>query len=89
MISNHYFAKTPFDTIYSEKNNAIYIKKYGIDIAVLEASTKQLTTNSTYFWFYIDRAITFKDDCTKISSRTNDMYATISANISFKKDGIL
>jgi hypothetical protein len=79
------FAKTPFDDVYSEKTNAIYIKQYGIGVAVLEAASDSLAPSSTYFWFYIDRAISFKDDCTKISSRSGDMYATINADIEFEK----
>jgi len=79
------FAKTPFDDVYSKKTNAIFIKKYGIDVAVLEDLNDNLTGSNKYFWFYIDRAILFKDDCTKISSRSGDMYATISADIEFKK----
>ncbi len=91
------FAKTPFDDVYSQKTNAIYIKKYGISVAVLEAksdkkkrrnptSTKDsLAVLNTYYWFYIDRAITYKDECTKISHRSNETYATINADISFEK----
>lgn len=79
------FAKTPFNDVYSQKTNAIFIKKYGIDVAVLEDVNNSLDASSKYFWLYIDRAITFKDDCIKISSRTGDVYATISANIQFKK----
>ncbi len=78
------FAKTPFKDVYSQKTYAIFIKKYGIYVAVLEATSDSIT-GSNYYWFYIDRAITFKDDCIKISWRTNKMYADISANIQFEK----
>jgi hypothetical protein len=44
-----------------------------------------LPAEATYFWFYIDRAIMFKEECTKVSSRTGDIYARINANIEFEK----
>lgn len=91
------FAKTPFDDVYSQKHDPIYIKKYGMNIAALYAVNDEiivsrnnnnrtvLPAEATYFWFYIDRAITFKEECTKVSSRTGDIYARISANIEFEK----
>ncbi len=78
------FAKTPFDGVYSQKTDAIFIKKYGIDVAVLEAASDSIT-GSKYYWFYIDRAIAYKDKCTKTVSSTGEVYATISADIQFKK----
>ncbi|MEE9363499.1 MAG: hypothetical protein V3U92_12955 [Cellulophaga sp.] len=92
------FAKTPFNDVYSQKTNAIYIKKYGIYVAVLEPVSdeevlsnneyvsKNLAVGSKYFWFYIDRAITYKDDCIKKGFNGNyDIEVVISANIQFKK----
>ena len=78
------FAKTPFDDVYSQKYK-LFVKKYGMDVAILEPTSNNLAASSEYFWFYIDRAITFKDECIKTSSRTGDIYATISANIKFEK----
>ncbi|AUC80912.1 hypothetical protein [Lacinutrix sp. Bg11-31] len=78
------FAKTPFDAIYAQKYKLL-IKKYGINVAILEPVGDSLVANSKYFWFYIDRAITFKDDCIKTSPTTNNPYANISANIKFEK----
>lgn len=78
------FAETSFDDVYAQKYKLL-VKKYGINVAILEPASDSLVANSKYFWFYIDRAITFKDDCVKTSSRTGDVYANISANIQFKK----
>lgn len=92
------FAKTPFDDVYSQKYDPIFIKKYGENIAILYPVTneKMLTNNqyvsdslaigSTYFWFYMDRAIAYKDNCIKTSfNGTYDIEVTVSANIQFKK----
>jgi hypothetical protein len=91
------FAKTPFDDVYSQKTNAIWIKKYGIKVAILEAISDKikvpnhdatqdsLAVLNTYYWFYIDRAITYKDECNKISHSSNETYATVNADISFEK----
>ena len=78
------FAETPYDDIYSKKY-VLNVKKYGINVAVLEAGNDSLATSSKYFWLYVDRAITYKDECTKINSRTNDIYANVTANIQFEK----
>ncbi len=78
------FAETSFDDVYSQKYKLL-VKKYGMDVAILEPTSNSLASSSKYFWFYIDRAITFKDECIKTSSRTGDIYATISANIKFEK----
>lgn len=91
------FAETPFDEVYAEKTRAIYVKKYGIDVAVLEAasdtvqvrnpnaSQDNLAESSAYHWFYIGRAIVFEDECAKISHSDNKTYATVNADISFEK----
>ena len=90
------FAETPFDNVYSWKYNPIYVKKYGTYIAALYPVSDEiivsrsnnrtvLPTEATYFWFYIDRTIAYKDDCIKISNRTGDTYANISVNIQFEK----
>jgi hypothetical protein len=86
------FAKTPFDAVYSQKNDAIYIKKYGINIAVLEAVSDKKMLNhdspvigSTYFWFYIDRSIDYIDKCVKTAYNTNIVKTKVSVNIPFKK----
>lgn len=78
------FAETPFDDVYSQKYKLL-VKKYGINVAILEPANKSLAGSSKYFWIYMDRAIRFKDDCIKISPGTNNIYATISANIQFEK----
>ena len=79
------FAETPFDDVYSEKADAIFIKQYGIYVAVLEAASESAPSSSTYFWFYIDQDITYKDECTKVSAISGDTYANIKANINFEK----
>ena len=91
------FAETPFDGIYSKKFDPIYIKKYGMNIAALYPVSDEiivsrknnqrtlLPAEAKYFWFYIDRTIAYKDDCIKISNRTGDAYASVSANIQFEK----
>ncbi|MBJ2173984.1 hypothetical protein JBL43_07030 [Aureibaculum sp. A20] len=91
------FEETPFDNVYSQKTNAIFIKKYGINVAVLEPkSDKKMSSNNdstkdsvadsnNYFWFYIDRAIPYKEKCDKTNSRTGAVYANISTDIQFEK----
>ena len=91
------FAETPFDDVYSNKYDPIYIKKYDVNIAALYPVNEEiivsrnnnqraiLPAEAKIFWFYIDRAVTFKEECTKVSSRTGDIYARISANIEFEK----
>ncbi len=91
------FAKTPFDDVYSQKTNAIYIKKYGLKVGILEAASDKKTVRNhdatqdslavlnTYYWFYIDRAINYKDECDKISPRSNELYAINIVDISFEK----
>ena len=91
------FAETPFDDVSSYKYDPIFIKKYGVNIAALYPVSDEkivsrnnnqraiLPAEANYFWFYIDRDITYKDDCIKISNRTGDAYAKISANIKFEK----
>ena len=91
------FVKTPFDEVYSQKYNPIYVKKYNTYIAALypvsdtiivsrnNNNRTLLPSEATYFWFYIDRAIAYKDDCTKISYHTGDAYTKISANVQFEK----
>ncbi len=78
------FAETPFDDVYSQKYKLL-VKKYGINVAILEPTSDNQVNSSTYFWFYIDRAIAYKEECSKANSRTGDIYATISANIKFEK----
>ncbi|MFK7814200.1 MAG: hypothetical protein AB8B59_17010 [Maribacter sp.] len=91
------FAETPFDDVSSYKYDPIFIKKYGMNIAALYPVSDEkivsrknnqraiLPAEAKYFWFYIDRDITYKDDCIKISNRTGDAYAKIRANIKFEK----
>jgi len=91
------FAETPFDDIYGQEYNPIYIKKYGMNIAALYPVSDEiivsrnnnqrtmLPSEASYFWFYIDRAITYADDCLKISNRTGEAYASVRTNIQFKK----
>ena len=91
------FAETPFDDVYSNKYDPIYIKKYDVNIAALYPVNEEiivsrnnnqraiLPAEAKFFWFYIDRTVTFKEECTKVSSRTGDIYARISANIEFEK----
>jgi len=85
------FAKTPFDGLYSKKY-VLYVKKYGIKVAVLEAvSDEKKTKNngrgigSKFSWFYIDRAIDYKDECIKTSYNNDTIEATINVNIPFEK----
>ena len=92
------FAETPFDDVYSKKYDPIYIKKYGIYIAVLyPVSNEKIVSrnennraifpeDAKYYWFYIDRDIVYKDECTKPSTwGTDKIEAAISVNIQFKK----
>jgi len=92
------FAETPFDDIYAQEYDPIFIKKYGINVAVLESVSDEkmlrnnqyvsdsLAVGSRYFWFYIVRAIAFKDECTKTSFNGNyDIEVAVSADIQFEK----
>ncbi len=92
------FAETPFDAIYAQKYDPIFIKKYGKNVAVLYPVTNEkmlsnnkytsdsLAVGSKYFWFYLDRAIAYNDKCIKKSFNGNyDIEVAISANIQFKK----
>lgn len=92
------FTKTPFDAIYSQKYDPIFVKKYGTNIAALypvsdEKIISRNENNKTifsgeakYFWFYIDRDITYKDECIKISfDGIYDIEVAVRANIQFKK----
>lgn len=90
------FAQTPYDDVYSKKYD-LYVKKYGMSIAVLEPmSNKKMVSiidspsdslgdSSTYFWFYIDRPITYKEKCSKTNSSTGAIHTNISADIQFEK----
>jgi hypothetical protein len=45
-----------------------------------------LAVGSKYFWFYMDRAITYKDECIKTSfNGTYDIEVAITADIEFEK----
>ncbi|WP_033957409.1 hypothetical protein [Psychroserpens jangbogonensis] len=98
------FAKTPFNDVYSEKFDPMYIKKYGENVAILFPATdeemfnnndyyrnnnydgKNLVLGTKFYWFYIDRAIAFKDKCIKTPIRDNDtIELAISADIQLKK----
>jgi hypothetical protein len=92
------FAETPFDDVYAQKYDPVYIKKYGKNVAILYPVTsekmlmnnqyvsKSLAVGSKYFWFYMDRAIVYSDDCVKTSFNGNyDIEVAISTNIKFKK----
>lgn len=98
------FAETPFNDVYAQKYDPIFIKKYGENVAILFPATdekmfknnhyyrnnsydgKNLVIGSKYYWFYMDRAMTFKDECTKTPIRDADtIELAISADIQLKK----
>jgi len=92
------FAETPFDGVYAQKYDPLYIKKHGKNIAVLyplsdekmltnnQYVSKSLAVGSKYFWLYIDRAIVYSDECVKTSFKGNyDIEVAISTNIQFEK----
>lgn len=92
------FDKTPFDDVYSQKYDPIYIEKYGIRVGVLYpvSDEKMLSNNkyvsdslavgSKFHWFYIDRAIDYEEKCLKTSfSGWYDIEVNISADIQLKK----
>ena len=85
------FKKPPFDDVYSKKYK-LFIKKYGTNVAILEAvSDEKKTKNngrgigSSYSWFYIDKAIDYKGECIKTSFGNDNIEATVSVNIQFEK----
>ena len=92
------FAETPFNEVYAQKYDPIFIKKYGINVAILypvtnekmlsnnKYSSDSLAVGSTYFWFYMDRVIAYKDECIKTSFDGNyDIEVDVSADIQFEK----
>ncbi len=82
--------KPSFDDIYTQEYK-LFVKKYGTYVAILEAvSDEKKTKNngsgigSIYSWFYINKAIDYKDECIK-TSYNNTVEATTSVNIQFEK----
>ncbi len=82
--------KPSFDDIYTYEYK-LFVKKYGTYVAILEAvSDEKKTKNngsgigSIYSWFYINKAIDYKDECIK-TSYNNAVEATTSVNIQFEK----
>ncbi|WP_452231864.1 hypothetical protein [Lacinutrix sp. MEBiC02595] len=78
------FAKTPYDEVYSRKYK-LFVKKYGINVAILESVGDSLVGENKYFWLYTDRAITVNEECSKANSRSGDIYASIRLNIALEK----
>ena len=78
------FAKTPYDEVYSRKYK-LFVKKYGINVAVLEPIGDSLVSENKYFWLYADRAITVNEECSKANSRSGDIYASIRVHIALEK----
>ena len=83
--------KPSFDDIYTQEYK-LFVKKYGTYVAILEAvSDEKKTKNngrgigSIYSWFYINKAIDYKDECIKTSFGTDNVEATTSVNIQFEK----
>ena len=90
------FVETPYDNVYSQKYDPIYIKKYGTNIAALYPVSDEkivsrnnnnrtvLPNEATFFWFYIDRDMSYKEQCFKTSSwGTENVEVAVSANIQF------
>ena len=84
--------KTPYDDVYSQRYHDMYVKKYGVFIAyvslvsdkkmLLKNNFNKITGNS-YSWFYVDRALDYKDKCIRPSTANTDLE--IGADIQFKK----
>jgi len=92
------FVESPYDDVYSQRFDPIYVKKYGIKIAALyPVSDEQIVSRNQnnravfpseakYFWFYIDRDIDYIDECIKESSWVDDnIELTTSADLELKK----
>ena len=83
------FAKTPYDDVYSNKMGGMLIKKYGIYVATLEAVVEEESSEHikkrNYFWLNVDRAITYKEQCSKVSQQTGEVYDEASTNIELEK----
>ncbi len=85
--------KNPYNDIYSYKYD-ISVKKYGLPVAGLKAvsnknvlknnqySADTLYTGSNYYWFYVDRDVTFKYDCINLQ---NGKEISQTANMKLKK----
>jgi len=83
--------KPSFDDIYSQEYK-LFVKKYGTYVAILEAvDNEEKTKNngseigSTYSWFYIDRAIDYKEECIKTSFGFDTVERITNVNIQFEK----
>jgi len=83
--------KSSFDDVYTQEYK-LFVKKYGTYVAILEAASDEEKTKnngqgigSTYSWFYINKALDYKDECIKTSYGNDDVEANISVNIQFKK----
>lgn len=84
--------KTPYDDVYSQLYGSMYIKKYGVYLGYLSlVSDKKMLiknnfdkiTGNKYYWFYIDRALDYKDNC--IQERDEGVEIDLSADMQFKK----
>ena len=92
------FDKTPYDDVYSQRYEPIRIEKYGITVGVLNPishenmlnnknfSDENLALGSKYHWFYIDRAMEYKEECKKTSaSGFYNIEVEVGADMKFKK----
>lgn len=86
-------AEPPYDDVYSQIYAPIYVKKHGLIVAyIYPISDEELLikenynkiTGSQFYWFYIDRAIDYKDECIKASFNDSDLEVSVSADIQFK-----
>ena len=92
------FAETPFDDVYSQKFDPIFVKKYNTNIAALyPLSDEEIVSRNQnnravnpseakYFWFYSDRDLSYIDECIKSSYWADvAIEQTISVNLELKK----
>ena len=92
------FAKSKYDSIYSHKYDLIFINKYGVGVAYLTpVSSKEVLKNnhysndtlhkgSQYYFYNIDKNITFNEQCIQNSfSGIYNIELERKTSINFKK----
>ncbi len=88
--------KTPYDDVYSQLYGPMFIKKYGVYVAYVSiVSDKKMLiksnfdkiTGNKYYWFYIDRALDYKDTCIQEQDWHEgvNIEVELSADMQFKK----
>ncbi|TLP74282.1 hypothetical protein [Maribacter sp. ACAM166] len=93
-ITGQPLVKTKYDDVYSQLYAPMFLKKYGVYVGYISlvSDKKMLTKNNfdkitgnKYYWFYIDRALDYKDKCIKERHEGADLEVDVSADMQFIK----